>query len=145
MIRRPPRSKRTDTLFPYATLFRSRTCAVWQECCAAGTPKRVFTGSSLPSLRISTLKPASRRCLTHLAPHTQLGLLFTTIRGNAAVVAATSCAGGFGVRAQAVSDVANACTSTASTVSLLDMSFTHTAPGFTTRKDHCWCACHSLV
>src|SRR3546814_7082418 len=25
MIRRPPRSKRTDTLFPYTTLFRSRT------------------------------------------------------------------------------------------------------------------------
>src|SRR3546814_10979101 len=25
MIRRPPKSKRTDTLFPYTTLFRSRT------------------------------------------------------------------------------------------------------------------------
>src|SRR3546814_8367457 len=30
MIRRPPRSTRTDTLFPYTTLFRSRlTC--WSE------------------------------------------------------------------------------------------------------------------
>src|SRR3546814_8920693 len=29
MIRRPPRSTRTDTLFPYTTLFRSRVeCAV---------------------------------------------------------------------------------------------------------------------
>src|SRR3546814_14155086 len=28
MIRRPPRSTRTDTLFPYTTLFRS-TCPVW--------------------------------------------------------------------------------------------------------------------
>src|SRR3546814_7827129 len=28
MIRRPPRSTRTDTLFPYTTLFRSRH-AVW--------------------------------------------------------------------------------------------------------------------
>src|SRR3546814_1321973 len=27
MIRRPPRSTRTDTLFPYTTLFRSRTGA----------------------------------------------------------------------------------------------------------------------
>src|SRR3546814_11623413 len=36
MIRRPPRSKRTDTLFPYTTLFRSRR---------AGTP-RVASGSS---------------------------------------------------------------------------------------------------
>src|SRR3546814_15885346 len=28
MIRRPPRSTRTDTLFPYTTLFRSRACGV---------------------------------------------------------------------------------------------------------------------
>src|SRR3546814_10598277 len=27
MIRRPPRSTRTDTLFPYTTLFRSGECA----------------------------------------------------------------------------------------------------------------------
>src|SRR3546814_3914560 len=27
MIRRPPRSTRTDTLFPYTTLFRSEACA----------------------------------------------------------------------------------------------------------------------
>src|SRR3546814_9535984 len=27
MIRRPPRSTRTDTLFPYTTLFRSVRCA----------------------------------------------------------------------------------------------------------------------
>src|SRR3546814_20159001 len=26
MIRRPPRSTRTDTLFPYTTLFRSQAC-----------------------------------------------------------------------------------------------------------------------
>src|SRR3546814_16111492 len=28
MIRRPPRSTRTDTLFPYTTLFRSRSIAL---------------------------------------------------------------------------------------------------------------------
>src|SRR3546814_15123692 len=28
MIRRPPRSTRTDTLFPYTTLFRSGICMV---------------------------------------------------------------------------------------------------------------------
>src|SRR3546814_11353951 len=33
MIRRPPRSTRTDTLFPYTTLFRSRGC--WPSCSAA--------------------------------------------------------------------------------------------------------------
>src|SRR3546814_10852126 len=36
MIRRPPRSTRTDTLFPYTTLFRSR---MWNRSC------RVFTRS----------------------------------------------------------------------------------------------------
>src|SRR3546814_5331073 len=28
MIRRPPRSTRTDTLFPYTTLFRSSACVI---------------------------------------------------------------------------------------------------------------------
>src|SRR3546814_6705139 len=36
MIRRPPRSTRTDTLFPYTTLFRSRRPAFRQG--AAGPP-----------------------------------------------------------------------------------------------------------
>src|SRR3546814_5156559 len=31
MIRRPPRSTRTDTLFPYTTLFRSLTMAEWMR------------------------------------------------------------------------------------------------------------------
>src|SRR3546814_2952966 len=44
MIRRPPRSTRTDTLFPYTTLFRSSAtanccikttlCTTWQANCA---------------------------------------------------------------------------------------------------------------
>src|SRR3546814_20867698 len=32
MIRRPPRSTRTDTLFPYTTLFRSGECAGSARC-----------------------------------------------------------------------------------------------------------------
>src|SRR3546814_9737619 len=31
MIRRPPRSTRTDTLFPYTTLFRSRHVQILEE------------------------------------------------------------------------------------------------------------------
>src|SRR3546814_18087752 len=31
MIRRPPRSTRTDTLFPYTTLFRSEVAARWHQ------------------------------------------------------------------------------------------------------------------
>src|SRR3546814_8864425 len=34
MIRRPPRSTRTDTLFPYPTLFRSHQHALAFECAA---------------------------------------------------------------------------------------------------------------
>src|SRR3546814_1166075 len=35
MIRRPPISKRTDTLFPYTTLFRSRP-NLWKSLCSEG-------------------------------------------------------------------------------------------------------------
>src|SRR3546814_14874485 len=30
MVRRPPRSTRTDTRFPYTTLFRSFTASLWE-------------------------------------------------------------------------------------------------------------------
>src|SRR3546814_3428941 len=41
MIRRPPRSTRTDTLFPYTTLFRSwRTCIVGVYRSPAAQPGR---------------------------------------------------------------------------------------------------------
>src|SRR3546814_3205225 len=36
MIRRPPRSTRTDTLFPYTTLFRSRVLAGTANLCGGG-------------------------------------------------------------------------------------------------------------
>src|SRR3546814_19874214 len=35
MIRRPPRSTRTDTLFPYTTLFRSLSILFWSLSIAA--------------------------------------------------------------------------------------------------------------
>src|SRR3546814_3852708 len=43
MRRRPPRSTRTDTLFPYTTLFRSGQCreyAAWHRTCAIGPERR---------------------------------------------------------------------------------------------------------
>src|SRR3546814_12933903 len=36
MIRRPPRSTRTDTLFPYTTLFRSAACTMAEHFMAQG-------------------------------------------------------------------------------------------------------------
>src|SRR3546814_2038844 len=39
MIRRPPRSTRTDTLFPYTTLFRSCLCT---QCAMSDRAERTF-------------------------------------------------------------------------------------------------------
>src|SRR3546814_11654304 len=48
MIRRPPRSTRTDTLFPYTTLFRSRVirdyfavCETYYEAIKTASPARI--------------------------------------------------------------------------------------------------------
>src|SRR3546814_5642566 len=43
MIRRPPRSTRTDTLFPYTTLFRSRHAGA--EAVVSGAARRSRTGA----------------------------------------------------------------------------------------------------
>src|SRR3546814_8801377 len=42
MIRRPPRSSRTDTLFPYTTLFRSTFCFTDLNLVCTGGGKLVF-------------------------------------------------------------------------------------------------------
>src|SRR3546814_15743150 len=44
MIRRPPRSTRTDTLFPYTTLFRSADRSVGLFC-LAGLAARLFAAA----------------------------------------------------------------------------------------------------
>src|SRR3546814_19927057 len=43
MIRRPPRSTRTDTLFPYTTLFRSDDCCEQRPSCVPVDPMRRTT------------------------------------------------------------------------------------------------------
>src|SRR3546814_9819025 len=55
MIRRPPRSTRTDTLFPYTTLFRSP-----RNPCSASARSRP---SSSPRSRASASTPSPRRTL----------------------------------------------------------------------------------
>src|SRR3546814_10298788 len=51
MIRRPPRSTRTDTLFPYTTLFLSSS----RRCRRCSPP----AGSALPSLRRDRPPPSA--------------------------------------------------------------------------------------
>src|SRR3546814_5526292 len=47
MIRRPPRSTRTDTLFPYTTLFRSPSVSLSSSFCGdAGAPSAPAGGSA---------------------------------------------------------------------------------------------------
>src|SRR3546814_14451969 len=50
MIRRPPRSTRTDTLFPYTTLFRSPPpdALVTQEDLSPGSAAAVVIGEKYP-------------------------------------------------------------------------------------------------
>src|SRR3546814_865119 len=53
MIRRPPRSTRTDTLFPYTTLVRSRGPAAWPSAPAC---KSALSSSSHQSRNIAALR-----------------------------------------------------------------------------------------
>src|SRR3546814_19162076 len=50
MIRRPPRSTRTDTLFPYTTLFRS--CAVAAAECESVFPEGRIRSRRRPALSV---------------------------------------------------------------------------------------------
>src|SRR3546814_19805730 len=70
MIRRPPRSTRTDTLFPYTTLFRS--------CCTRG---RTGGGTSRPC-RTSCVGAVSRggRQQKPAAPSSQGGAMKDDVR-----------------------------------------------------------------
>src|SRR3546814_3124641 len=74
MIRRPPRSTRTDTLFPYTTLFRSTTIIGVREvkagesaklsapCLCRSRPRSGGATSSAPAMRVrvSALAPANQ-------------------------------------------------------------------------------------
>src|SRR3546814_19246371 len=55
MIRRPPRSTRTDTLFPYTTLFRSKQI---HEAFGPLAPSRMYSrGGDGPAVRFIAVTP----------------------------------------------------------------------------------------
>src|SRR3546814_1962714 len=66
MIRRPPRSTRTDTLFPYTTLFRSAfrglVLGAASDCAAAGRPARQ-TVARKPPIRAARARITTCRVL----------------------------------------------------------------------------------
>src|SRR3546814_6600177 len=64
MIRRPPRSTRTDTLFPYTTLFRS----FWQAVAWLYSNTRGDCQGLPEGLRYPDLTPAMQGCLDSERP-----------------------------------------------------------------------------
>src|SRR3546814_3075233 len=71
MIRRPPRSTRTDTLFPYTTLFRSSASA------AASSPSARFMAEGATTVAmvksrsvIALVEPAGKVTLLRSEEHT---------------------------------------------------------------------------
>src|SRR3546814_14698179 len=70
MIRRPPRSTRTDTLFPYTTLFRSRA----GRCCAAASAEVLRPPRPVgPSLMFLPCNDYSQRAFHDLIPRFEYG------------------------------------------------------------------------
>src|SRR3546814_2865882 len=75
MIRRPPRSTRTDTLFPYTTLFRSLSTSAQfsprsslRNRAAGKVPAQIVPGRSAPpaaSVQIMSREGASSRSEEH--------------------------------------------------------------------------------
>src|SRR3546814_12969348 len=83
MIRRPPRSTRTDTLFPYTTLFRSRPRTSW-----SATPRRLRASSDLPTGTREPLAAGAgeQDCNTrNLHKHTEVGMSATDTPDTGAV------------------------------------------------------------
>src|SRR3546814_14655779 len=79
MIRRPPRSTRTDTLFPYTTLFRSADHGIARDLERADpggpAPAAARGGGAAPQRRDRRLRPAAQRhepCRTGAADRARL-------------------------------------------------------------------------
>src|SRR3546814_11860863 len=64
MIRRPPRSTRTDTLFPYTTLFRSKPARRGGSRHRRARPRRTGIAGA-PTRRGLVAGPAGRRIPVH--------------------------------------------------------------------------------
>src|SRR3546814_5313407 len=66
MIRRPPRSTRTDTLFPYTTLFRSQPVSAGGSCPRANASPPPKPSSPRSASIPSTARPRSEEHTSEL-------------------------------------------------------------------------------
>src|SRR3546814_13787548 len=74
MIRRPPRSTLTDTLFPYTTLFRSSTCAYRR--CAVSLELQSCSDGELAALTLGGRQAAFAEIV-----HRHQSAIFRLVRG----------------------------------------------------------------
>src|SRR3546814_3958447 len=83
MIRRPPRSTRTDTPFPYPTLFRSLAAWRQRDCAVAGTSfEAVATRAGDSDMRAAGAYWASRADMACGRPDKVQGHLQTAARSE---------------------------------------------------------------
>src|SRR3546814_8633313 len=70
MIRRPPRSTRTDTLFPYTTLFRSlqQICQIHCRSAVSSSDPRAGSSGGMLRKRTAGRKPHKRKRRRDAAP-----------------------------------------------------------------------------
>src|SRR3546814_5876538 len=80
MIRRPPRSTRTDTHFPYTTLFRS-TPRRLTSYCSRGVSPRFSQTKLLPETSLDCTSPADSSGST-CASRTAASRAFSTLRSE---------------------------------------------------------------
>src|SRR3546814_5445853 len=83
MIRRPPRSTRTDTLFPYTTLFRSSTSAASYEAALLAVGAGLTAVASLEAGEGDSAFCAVRPPGHHATPTQAMGFcLFNNVRSE---------------------------------------------------------------
>src|SRR3546814_15015544 len=73
MIRRPPRSTRTDTLFPFTALFRSK----------AGAPDGLFQNLAIPSAKVAGIIADDRVVAVTLTGSEGAGMAVAAAAGKA--------------------------------------------------------------
>src|SRR3546814_6690689 len=77
MIRRPPRSTRTDTLFPYTTLFRSQRCRFDDPGGKAKNPAAAGDHSTVATA--ATKAPLTRADAANALSPPQVGNIFPNL------------------------------------------------------------------
>src|SRR3546814_19607894 len=83
MIPRPPRSTRTDTLFPYTTLFRSRLVEILKaEGVVVKTPRSGWANHERDDETGKTFGPVNGVLVHHTAGHNDFNVVYD---GNSAL------------------------------------------------------------